>query len=181
MTETSPLVLTTVTIRFATQADVPQIAHIAHVTWDATYSETIQPENRLDFLTRAYKLENLAAAIDAPGHWFYVAELDQNLVGFGHFIRRYHPTHGRAELVRFYVLPTHQNMGIGHALLKTGFAALAQAKVDRCSVSVQATNLRAQKMYERHGFTFYRNHGQFLGTQIITLSQFIRPITAADL
>ena len=183
MTQTHNLspTLSRLTVRFATEADLPQIAHIAHVTWDATYSETIDAENRREFLARSYSIESLATSIGAPGQWFYVAEFEQEVVGFGHFVRRYHPTHGRAELVRFYVLPDYQNMGIGRAILKTGFAALAEARIDRCSVSVQATNVRAQKIYEQHGFTFYRNHGQFLGTQIITLSQFIRPIIAEDL
>ena len=51
-------------VRPATQADLPQIAHIARLTWDATYNKTIAPENRQEFLARAYKPENLADGID---------------------------------------------------------------------------------------------------------------------
>jgi ribosomal protein S18 acetylase RimI-like enzyme len=168
-------------IRFATHADLPQVAHIARVTWDATYHKTIAPENRREFLERSYKPENLADSINASGHWFYVAELGQELVGFGHFLQRYHPTQRRAELVRLYVLPEYQHAGIGTVILKTGFAALAQAKMEECFVSVQASNTSARKFYERHGFTFHRNHGQFLGTQIVIMAEYIRPITDADL
>lgn len=168
-------------IRFASHADLPQVAHIARITWDATYNKTIAPENRREFLERSYKPENLADSINAPGHWFYVAELNQELVGFGHFLQRYHPTQRRAELVRLYVLPEYQHAGIGTAILKTGFAALAQVKMEECFVSVQASNTLARKFYERHGFTFHRNHGQFLGTQIVIMAEYIRPITDADL
>ncbi|MBN1219046.1 MAG: GNAT family N-acetyltransferase [Anaerolineae bacterium] len=168
-------------IRFATQADLPQIAHIAQITWNATYSDTIAAENRRDFLERAYKPENLASAIDAPGHWFYVVELERELIGFGHFLRRYHRTQARAELVRLYVLPGHQSLGVGTLILRTGFAALAQAGVEQCFVSVQETNTQARKFYERHGFIYHRKHGQFLGTQIVVLVQYIRPISESGI
>jgi ribosomal protein S18 acetylase RimI-like enzyme len=169
-----------VVIRFATHADLPQIAHIARVTWNATYSGTIDAENRQEFLARAYNSEHLAGAIDAPGHWFYVTELANEIIGFGHFLRRYHPTQARAELVRLYVLPGYQSLGVGTLILKTGFAALAKAKIEQCFVSVQATNALARRFYERHGFVYHRKHGQFLGTQIVVLVEYIRPITAAD-
>ncbi len=167
-------------VRLAIRADLPQIAHIARVTWEATYEKTIAPENRREFLTRAYKPENLADAIGAPGHWFYVAEVEAQVIGFGHFLRRYHPSRARAELVRLYVLPGYQSMGIGAVILRTGFAALAEAGIEQCFVSVQASNTAARKFYERHGFTFHRNHGQFLGTQIVTLAEYVRPIDNAE-
>lgn len=168
-------------VRFATINDLPQIAAIARITWDATYNETIAPENRHVFLERAYKPENLESGIDTPGHWFYVAQLDNQLVGFGHFLKRYHPNQGRAELVRLYVLPEYQNLNIGHTIMQTGFAALAQAGIQQCSVSVQETNQKARKFYERHGFVFHRRHGQFLGTQIITLVEYVRLIGKDDI
>lgn len=167
-------------VRFARPDDLAQVAQIARVTWDATYNETIAVENRREFLERAYKIENLADAIDAPGHWFYVAELAGRLVGFGHFLKRYHPSQSRAELVRLYVLPEYQNLLIGKTILETGFSALAQAGIEQCFVSVQSSNASARRFYERHGFEFRGTHGQFLGTQIITLAEYVRPITPDD-
>jgi ribosomal protein S18 acetylase RimI-like enzyme len=167
-------------IRFATHADLDQIAHIARVTWNATYSGTIAAENRKEFLALAYKPENLATAIDTPGHWFYVVELDNTIVGFGHFLQRYHRTIARAELVRLYVLPDYQSLGVGLLILKNGFAALAKAGIEQCIVSVQESNTLARKFYERHGFVYNQKHGQFLGTQIVVLVQYLRPIIEAD-
>ncbi|MBI1878645.1 MAG: GNAT family N-acetyltransferase [Chloroflexi bacterium] len=168
-------------IRLVTHTDLPQVAHVARITWDATYNQTIAPENRREFLERSYRPENLADAVDAPNHWFYVADLNEQVVGFGHFLQRYHPTQRRAELVRLYVLPEYQHEGIGTAILKTGFAELAQAHMEQCFVSVQASNAPARKFYERHGFVFHRNHGQFLGTQIVIMAEYTRPITENDL
>lgn len=175
-----PSSLENLMIRLVTHADLPNVAHVARITWDATYNQTIAPENRREFLERSYRPENLADAVNAPGHWFYVAELNGEIVGFGHFLQRYHPTQGRAELVRLYVLPEYQHAGIGTAMLKTGFAALGQAGMEQCFVSVQASNSAARKFYEGHGFVFHQNHGQFLGTQIVIMAEYTRPITAAD-
>jgi ribosomal protein S18 acetylase RimI-like enzyme len=170
-----------VVIRPVREADLLQIARIAKVTWDATYDKTIAAENRYEFLQRAYKTEALADAIDAPGHWFYVVEFEGEAVGFGHFLQRYHPTQARAELVRLYVLPGYQSVGRGEALLKRGFSDLAQARIEQCFVSVQESNAMARRFYERHGFSYHRSHGQFLGTQIVILAEYIRPITAEDM
>ncbi len=167
-------------VRFATHADLPQIAHVARVTWDAAYSQIVAEENRREFLKRAYKPENLAAAINVPDHWFYVAELEQEIIGFGHFLRRYHPNRPRAELVRLYILPAYQNWGIGSTILKTGLVALAETEIEQCFVSVQAGNTPAQRFYERHGFSYQRSHGQFLGTQIVTLVEYVRPISELE-
>jgi len=168
-------------VRSATADDLTQVAHIARITWEATYRDTIAPENRREFLNRAYKPENLLDAIDAPGHWFYVAEVAGQTVGFAHFFRRYHPTEPRAELVRLYILPAYQNQGIGARLLKTGFTALYSVGIKLCFVSVQVSNAAARRFYERHRFVEHRTHGQFLGTQIITLIEFVRPITEEDI
>ena len=167
-------------VRLATHADLPQIAHIARITWEATYDKPIAPENRREFLARAYKPENLADGINAAGHWFYVVQAADEVIGFGHFLQRYHPNRPRAELVRLYVLPGYQSKGIGTLILRTGFAALAEAGIEQCFVSVQATNTAARKFYERHDFSFHRSHGQFLGTQIITLAEYIRAIDGAN-
>lgn len=170
-----------VVIRRAVETDLPQIAHIARVTWDATYNQTIDVENRHRFLEHAYKTEALTGSIDAPGHWFYVVEFIGESVGFGHFLQRYHPSQARAELVRLYVLPGYQRVGRGEAILKQGFADLAEAGIEQCFVSVQESNASARRFYERHGFSYHRSHGQFLGTQIVTLAEYIRPITKDDL
>jgi ribosomal protein S18 acetylase RimI-like enzyme len=168
-------------VRLATHADLPDIAHIARATWDVTYKNIIAPENRHEFLARVYKPENLADAVDTPGHWFYVVEWDHTVVGFGHFLQRYHPSCPRAELVRLYILPDYQKLGLGATILKTGFKALARAGIEQCFVSVQSSNMSAQKFYKRYGFTFHRSHGQFLGTQIVTLVEYVRPIDEKDL
>ncbi len=160
-------------VRLAGRADLPAIARVARLTWADTYKESITPENRHRFLTQAYRPEQLAEALGL-GHWLYVAEADEDVVGFAHFMRRYYRSQQRAELLRLYVLPAYQSQGIGLSLLNTGLAALVRAEVEQCLVSVQASNERARAFYERHRFVFQREYGQFFGTQIIILVEYIR-------
>jgi ribosomal protein S18 acetylase RimI-like enzyme len=169
-----------ISVRFAKYDDLPHVAEIARITWDATYNDSIAPENRREFLQRSYTVENLEGSLGAAGHWFYVAEFQGQVVGFGHFLKRYHPIQARAELVRLYVLPQHQKRRIGHTILESGFSDLAQAGIEQCFVSVQSGNHVARRFYENHGFKFRDTHGQFLGTQIITLAEYVRPITPGD-
>ncbi len=165
--------LADVNIRLATQADIAAIIHVARVTWEMTYNDTIDWRNRRDFLASTYRPETLAESVTSTGQWLYVAESADQVVGFGHFIRRYHPTQQRAELVNLYILPNHQRKGIGQAILETGFAALLEANITHCTASVKTTNLPARRFYERHGFVAHRQHGQFLGTQIILMVEYL--------
>ncbi len=164
------------TIRLATNVDLPQITHVANVTWQATYHNAITLENQRDFLAQLYKPEILANSLTAMGQWLYVSQVENKVVGFGHFVQRYHPTQHRAELVSLYVLPDYQSKGIGQAILETAFATLSKANITQCTASVKTTNIQACKFYERNGFVFHRKHGQFLGRQIIILMEYIRSI-----
>ncbi len=157
------------TIRPALPADAPGIAHVARVTWDATYARSIAAYNRRQFLDRAYSLEAVRATIEREPDWFYGAADDQQVVGFAQYLRR---SDGDGELVRIYVHPSHQRRGIGHAFLKSGLAALAAAGIGLCYVSVEMDNSPARAFYERFGFRLYREYGRFLGDQIIRLAEY---------
>ncbi len=161
------------TIRPALPADAPGIAAVARVTWDATYRQSIAAHNRRQFLDRAYSLEAVRASIEREPDWFYVAARGQQVVGFAQFLRRFD---GNGELVRIYVHPDHQRQGIGRAFLKSGLAALAEAGIDRCYVSVEMDNSPARAFYERFGFRLHREYARFLGDQIIRLAEYSAPV-----
>ena len=161
------------TVRPALPADAPGIAHVARVTWDATYAQSIAAHNRRQFLDRAYSLEAVRAAIEREPDWFYVAARGQQIVGFAQYLRRFD---GDGELVRIYVHPDHQRRGIGRAFLKSGLAALADAGIGQCYVSVEMDNSPARAFYERFGFRLRREYGRFLGDQIIRLAEYSAPV-----
>jgi ribosomal protein S18 acetylase RimI-like enzyme len=162
------------TIRPALPADAPGIAHVAHVTWNATYAHSIAPHNRRQFLDRTYSAEAVRVTIEHEPDWFYVAAGDRGIVGFAQYLRRFD---GQGELVRIYVHPDHQRRGIGRGFLKTGLAALAAAGIGRCYVAVEMDNTPARAFYEQAGFRPGREYGRFLGDQIIRLVEYVAPVS----
>jgi ribosomal protein S18 acetylase RimI-like enzyme len=165
--------LTSYTVRPALPADAPGIAHVARVTWDAAYAQSIAAYNRRQFLDRAYSLEAVRATIEREPDWFYVAASGQQVVGFAQYLRRFD---GDGELARIYVHPDHQRRGIGRAFLKSGLAALDAAGIGQCYVSVEMDNNPARAFYERFGFRLRREYGRFFGDQIIRLAEYSAPI-----
>lgn len=162
-----------VTVRPAQIRDLPAIRHIARLTWDATYPG-IAPANRHDFLRRAYSNEQLKTALDSPRDWFYVADGQEQIVGYAHFLRR---ADHNAELARLYVLPDYQRRGVGTALLQHGLAALAAARYRLCYVAMFIDNRIAQHFYQKHGFVFHRDFGQPLGNQLLRLVEYKLALT----
>jgi ribosomal protein S18 acetylase RimI-like enzyme len=160
-------------IRPAMPADAPGIAKVARHTWYVIYAQSIAAHNRQRFLDRAYDLDALREAIRREPRWFYVAIQTKTLVGFAHYLRRFDE---QGELVRMYVHPDHQRRGIGRVFLATGLAALAEAGVGQCYVSVETDNTGACAFYERFGFRPHREHGRFLGDQIIRLVEYAAPV-----
>ena len=153
-------------IRPATLDDVAGIADVAHRTWDLTYARIIASHNRRQFIERVYTPEGLQEAIEGDRAWFYVAILDQEIVGYAHFLRR---SDSQGELVRIYVHPDHQRHGIGRAFLSAGAAAMAITGVSLCFASMEANNAGAHAFYRRFGFRQRRDYAQFLGDQLIKM------------
>lgn len=164
------------TIRPATLADVTAIAEVARYTWNVTYARSVATHNRQQFLDQAYAPHALYEALEYESGWFYVAVRARSVVGFAQYLQR---LDNQGELVRIYVHPDHQRLGIGRAFLATGLAAMAATGISRCYVSVEVSNVGARAFYERLGFRPRREYGRFLGDQIVRLVEYAASI--ADL
>jgi ribosomal protein S18 acetylase RimI-like enzyme len=126
----------------------------------------VAPHNQAQLLQRSYAPQALTAALAADPAWFYVAEVEAQVVGFVQFVRR---PDGLGELARIYVLPGYQRHGIGRALLARGAADIQRAGIEVCFVSVGVDNHAALAFYRRFGFRRNRAHASFLGDQIVRL------------
>jgi ribosomal protein S18 acetylase RimI-like enzyme len=157
------------TIRPAALADSLGIARVARHTWSVTYAQSISAQNRKQVLDRSYSHQALREVIQQARGWCYVAAQSETVVGFAQFLRRFD---AQGELVRIYVHPDHQRRGIGRGFLATGLAAMAAKGVDRCYVSVEASNVGARAFYERFDFRLHREYGRFLGDQIVQLVEY---------
>jgi ribosomal protein S18 acetylase RimI-like enzyme len=167
------------TIRLARETDITAITQVAAETWRATYAHTVALHNQELLLARSYAPAALAAAIASDPAWFYVAEVDGQVVGFAQFVHR---PDGYGELARIYVLPAYQRHGLGRALLARGAADIGLGGIEVCFVSVEVDNTGALAFYRRFGFRRNRAHASFLGDQIVRLIElkaFVHDISRA--
>lgn len=162
-------------LRPATVKDAPGITRVAFYTWNATYAHSVAFHNRQEFLAQAYAPQALQESINQAYSWFYVAIQGSAVVGFAQYVRRFD---AQGELVRIYVHPDHQRRGIGRAFLGIGLAAMAEAGISHCHVSVEINNRAGRSFYEHFGFRRRREYGQFLGDQLIRLVEYVGPVAS---
>src|SRR5689334_13776186 len=63
-------------VRQARIADIKAIREVAHVTWEATYAESVLETNRMRVIANSYSDAALRRAFrrDGRDNWFWVAE-----------------------------------------------------------------------------------------------------------
>lgn len=133
-----------VTVRPATDGDVPAIAAIWHEGWPDGHAGHVPAE-----LGRHRTLPLLTALVAERVRTTQVAVVDGRVVGF--------VTIRRDEVEEVYVARDARGRGVVTALLEAGEAAIA-AHHDEAWLAVVAGNVRARRSYERHG---WRDAGPF--------------------
>jgi mycothiol synthase len=107
-----------------------------------------EPESLSEFREEHFEAHDFAAPLSR------VAERDGAIVGFLLARRRDREGVGYVDLLA--VDPAHQRQGIGAALLRSAFAAFAQAGLRGAELMVASDNPRALRVYERVGMTIGR-------------------------
>lgn len=127
------------------EKDIPKVKNIATVSWHATYQGIIPLDVQDNFLAMAYNEEMLLQRLtNTP---FYVAKVDGEIVGYANFSNKKEA--GEVELGAIYLDPSHQNKGIGSALLQYGCEQLQPKKV---FINVESENNIGKQFYIAKGF-----------------------------
>ncbi len=138
-------------VRPAVLDDAEAIAVVHHTSWVETYSDLLPAEHwETDTVGRRAQRwqDRLSGAAEYPS----VAVVDKQVVGFA----KAGPTRKKQgvpppvradELWSLYVLGEHHGTGIGGLLLDTVLPPNRSAEL-----WVAATNPRARRFYEKHGF-----------------------------
>ena len=137
-------------VRAATPRDAEAIARVYVETWRAAYPGMLADHvlvGMSEDRQRAYWHSVLVGRRDVV----HVAEAADAVVGFAAAgaARPFLPE-AKGEVYTLYVLPDHQNRGLGRALLASSWAALAQRALVPMAVWVLAAN-PARFFYERLG------------------------------
>ena len=133
-------------IRKATIEDIEAIQSIAKITWAVTYNflPAGQMEYMLDWM---YSTTSLQQQMQ-NGHQFFVAEVDDTLIGFASVSKEDGDTY---KLNKLYVLPNTQKTGAGKALLLSVIAFAKENGGREIQLQVNRNN-NAKDFYLKHGF-----------------------------
>ncbi|MCP8968425.1 GNAT family N-acetyltransferase [Ectobacillus ponti] len=133
-------------IRNAVETDIAQVQHVAKASWNETYEGIIPMEIQEAFLRYAYSEDMMKKRMQTS--CLLVAERGECIVGF---INVSLPDEQKeAELFAIYLLPDHQRVGIGKALLLAAIRHTPDAR--SLCVNVERDNFKGQRFYAKQGF-----------------------------
>jgi GNAT superfamily N-acetyltransferase len=147
--------MTVATIRPADPADARAIAEVHVASWRWAYASDL-PQDTLDRLSVDEREGMWRDAIADPRVAVEVADRDGQVVGFVSTgpTRDHDAVEGTGELFAIYLDEAVAGTGVGAALLERAELDLRAAGFERVSLWVLASNVRARRFYERHGWAW---------------------------
>lgn len=106
-------------------------------------------ELEIKYLGETLGKDLLESTTMAPYLYFYVAIVDEKLVGYiGSSI-----LYEDSEILNFVVDEKYQRQGIGQLLLNQVLRKCAEKRADKITLEVKVTNIKGQNFYQKNGFT----------------------------
>jgi GNAT superfamily N-acetyltransferase len=136
-------------IRALKQDELSIVHEIAHATWPDTFKDILSQEQIQYMLNWMYDLKHLENQFN-QGHQFYVAELEENPVGFIGIEPNY-PEKGLTKIHKIYILPNKQGNGIGKKLIEFVKKNAIQSDIEGLLLNVNRFN-KAVDFYKAIGF-----------------------------
>lgn len=136
----------TVHIRKMQVADIPQVQHIAQLSWHHTYEGILPVHIRQKFLEDYYNASTLLQRLE--NSIMYVAEKDDTICGFANYLPV--DAEGNCELASIYLNPQLQGKGIGTALLEEAIQTFNGLKA--IQLIVERDNTIGMRFYKSKGF-----------------------------
>lgn len=138
----APMVQTTFALRRFQPADLDRVIHINQVCLPENYSTHFFMD-----LYERHPETFIVAEIDGEIAGYIMCRIETGLPDFGLFgITR------RGHVISIAVLPEHQRMGIGKALVEEAMSAMRLLKAKECYLEVRVTNTPAIELYGKLGF-----------------------------
>lgn len=131
-----------------TVEDVNAVSALARVVWQATYPPLISQSQIDAMLADRYAPECIRAQLDAPQQAWWVAQLDDAMIGFAHALL----DGTNCKLDKLYVHPDNQRQGIGAALVNRIKDWARRQAAHRLWLQVNRGNAQAIAAYQKYGF-----------------------------
>jgi putative acetyltransferase len=139
-----------VLIRTIQPADNPTVASIVKNTlaeFGANHPDTVYYDPTTDALFELFQ---------KPGSVYYVAEMNDEVIGGGGI----YPTDGlpadTCELVKMYLLPQARGMGLGRTLIEKCIEQAKEKRYKKIYLESMPELKQALKVYEKFGFEYLK-------------------------
>jgi ribosomal protein S18 acetylase RimI-like enzyme len=148
--------MTEITIRRARATDAEALAALGAQTFTEAFGHLYPKSDLDDFLHANHTSRKVFDSLNDPAVAAWVAEDAGRLVAYSQSGPAdmphpdLKPEHG--ELKRLYVLASHQNLGLGAALIEPALIWLEKQRPGPQWISVWSQNTGAQRFYGRYGF-----------------------------
>lgn len=141
--------------RLAEVSDASNLAKLSKQVFSSTYGAVLSARALSTHLEMRLNAEVFEHEIMEQKAIFCLATIENDLAGFIKLERTSPPTCLRSnnsiELMKLYVSPARQNLGIGQGLLEVAVLTL-QSEFDTVWLLVWEHNTRAIGFYKKHGF-----------------------------
>jgi ribosomal protein S18 acetylase RimI-like enzyme len=147
----------TTTYRTPTAADLPALCEIGRVTFMQTFGHMYATADSDAFLDQVFGPKGMPVEFADPAYAFRIAEDDGRMVAYCKVGPPYLPApddgRTKCELRQLYILEGWKGRGIAQTMMEWALAWAAASGCQDMYLSVFSENIRAQRLYQRHGFT----------------------------
>ncbi len=149
-----------ITYRTPTATDNAALAELSETTFVETFGPLYSVENLNRFVAQVYAPDTIGAELTNPNRLFRVAEEDGQMVGYAKLgldvSLDYDPGPRRTlELKQLYVRQSHLGVGIAQQLMDWVLSEARARSFDDIILSVYNDNPRAQRFYQKYGFSHF--------------------------
>lgn len=145
-------------IRSATNEDINELTEMARKSFYDTFHDHPKnaPEDLKTYMDEAFTIEAYSAELADKDSIFFIAEIDNNIVGYTKLKQNSHEEgvsgENPIEIVRLYASHEYIGKGIGKSLMLHSLEFAKENGHDTIWLGVWEYNYNAQKFYSKFGF-----------------------------
>ena len=149
-------------IKKAKITDIPQLQAIGRRTFFETFAEHNSADDIQEYLDNSFSADKLTNELNNPNSEFYLALLDNKVIGYLKINRAQAQTELKdeksIEIERIYVLKDFHGEKVGQVLCDTALNIAKQARSEYVWLGVWKKNTRALSFYKKNGFIEFNKH-----------------------
>lgn len=154
--------MNTLKINKAVISDAERLQAIGRITFSETFATGNSDENMIKYLDESFAIEKLTAELQNKDSYFYLAELDGQVIGYLKLNVGEAQTeikeNNALEIERIYVLKEFHGKKVAQELYNKALQKAEEIKADYIWLGVWEKNFRAVSFYTKNGFEQFDTH-----------------------